>query len=71
MEHLRSIWSTELRDAVSLEGISSYTGENGILSRDITFFTDEAFEVFSLLYDFEVRRELMQTKAVNFFGFVT
>ena len=71
VEHLRSIWATELRDAVSLEGISSYTGENGILSRDITFFTDEAFEVFSLLYDFEVRRELMQTKAVNFFGFVT
>ena len=39
--------------------MSSYTGKNGMLSRDITFFTDEAFEVFSLLYDFEVRRELM------------
>ena len=71
VEHLRSIRSTGLRGAVSLEAMSSYTGKNGMLSRDITFFTDEAFEVFSLLYDFEVRRELMQTKAVNFFGFVT
>ena len=68
VEHLRSIRSTELRNAVSLEGMSSYTGKNGMLSRDITFFTDEAFEVFSLLYDFEVRRELMRTKAINFFA---
>ena len=67
VEHLRSIWATGLRGAVSLEAMSSYTGKNGMLSRDITFFTDEAFEVFSLLYDFEVRRELTRTKAVNFF----
>jgi DNA polymerase sigma len=38
VEHLRSIWSTKLRDAVYLEGMSSYTGKNGMLSRDITFF---------------------------------
>ena len=38
MEHLRSIWSTGLRGAVSLEAMSSYTGKNGMLSRDITFF---------------------------------
>ena len=68
VEHLRSIRSTGLRGAVSLEAMSSYTGKNGMLSRDITFFTDEAFEVFSLLYDFEVRRELMRTKAINFFA---
>ena len=67
VEHLRTIRATGLRGAVSLEAMSSYTGKNGMLSRDITFFTDEAFEVFSLLYDFEVRRELMRTKAVNFF----
>ncbi len=67
VEHLRTSRATGLRDAVSLEAMSSYTGKNGMLSRDITFFTDEAFEVFSLLYDFEVRRELMRTKAINFF----
>ena len=55
VEHLRTSRATGLRDAVSLEAMSSYTGKNGMLSRDITFFTDEAFEVFSLLYDFEVR----------------
>ena len=74
VEHLRAIRSTELRNAVSLEAISSYTGKNGMLSQDITFFTDEAFEVFSLLYDFEVRRGLMRTwapmrtKAVDLFA---
>ena len=68
VEHLRTSRATGLRGAVSLEAMSSYTGKNGMLSRDITFFTDEAFEVFSLLYDFEVRRELMRTKAINFFA---